>query len=77
MSPPMPDTPPPPPLKSKPARTIERVLVETFMVALAGAFVLGVAWEMGKVDVGWVIAIIIWIAGAPFLELVRMLSIRR
>jgi hypothetical protein len=71
----MPETPPasPPP---GPVRTVERIVVETFLVAVAGALVLGFAWELGKVEIGWTIAIIIWIAGAPLLEIIRMLVSR-
>ena len=72
----MPDTPPPPPPPG-PARTVERIVVETIIVALAGAFVLALAWELGKLDIGWTLAIIIWIAGAPLLEIIRVWGARK
>ena len=69
------DTPPPPP--PGPARTVERIVVEALLVALAGAFVLALTWELGELHIGWPLAIIIWIAGAPLLEILRVLGARR
>ena len=67
----------PPPPKTTPTRTIERILFEGFLVALAGAFALGLAWEIGFLDIGWIVAIAIWAAGAPLLEIIRMRSNRQ
>ena len=44
---------------------------------LAGAFALALAWELGRLDDGWVIAVVIWIVGGPILELVRLWGGRR
>ena len=65
-----------PPPKPTTTRTIERIVLETFLVALAGAFALGVAWDIGNVEIGWIVAIVIWIVGAPVLEVLRVRSSR-
>jgi MFS-type transporter involved in bile tolerance (Atg22 family) len=56
---------------SGPARTARRIIVETVVVALAGAFIWGFLWEVGQWHYGQIAAIVIWIAGAPLLELAR------
>lgn len=59
-----------------PVRTIRRILVEAVFVALLGALALGILWEAGLADVGWIVAMIIWVAGAPLLEIIRLLQSR-
>jgi hypothetical protein len=58
-------------------RTLRRILTEAAFVAVAGALVLGVFWELGLVDVGWVVAAIVWAGGTSLLEVVRLLQARR
>jgi hypothetical protein len=70
----IPPTPPPP--SSAPARTVRRILVEAAFVAVLGALVLGVFWEAGFYDVGWVFAAVIWAGGTPLLEILRVLQAR-
>lgn len=69
------DAPQPPPAPM-PVRTIRRILVEAVFVALLGALALGILWEAGLADVGWIVAMIIWVAGAPLLEIIRLLQSR-
>jgi len=67
---------PPPPAGPK-ARTIQRILVETFCVALAGAFAWGLGLELGHDDAGLIVAVIIWIVGDPILEIIRMTRVAK
>ena len=55
-------------------RTIGRILLEAVAVALVGATVLGIVWEMNHFEAGLIAAIVIWVAGAPFLEILRVLQ---
>lgn len=66
-----------PPPNHVPPRPIHRIALETLVVALAGATVLGIAWEIGHDDIGWIAAVIIWIAGGPALEILRLMSMRK
>jgi hypothetical protein len=59
------------------ARTIRRILAEAFFVALLGALVFGISAEMHFLNVGFIIAVIIWVAGTPTLEVIRLLQSRR
>ena len=63
-----------PPPDDRPPRTVQRIALETFLVGLLGATVWGIAWELGHDDLGWIIAIIIWVAGAPLLEGMRLIQ---
>ena len=67
---------PPPPAGPK-ARTIQRILVETFFVALTGAFAWGLGLELGHEDAGLIVAVIIWIVGDPLLEIIRMMKVEK
>ena len=58
-------------------RGIRRIVAEAIVVALAGALVGGMLWEMLLRDVGLIIACIIWIGGTPFLEILRLIQIRK
>lgn len=58
-------------------RTVRRILAEAFFVALLGAFVFGIAAELRFWTIGLVASIIIWVAGTPFLEVIRLLQSRR
>ena len=69
--------PPPPPSANSATRTIRRIIAETVFVGLAGALAWGLAWELGHDDIGWVLAIVIWILGDPILEISRMMQSRK
>lgn len=70
-------TEPDPPLKATlVARSIRRIMIEAMLVAVLGAAALGILWEMGFQDLGWIIAGIIWITGAPLLEIARLVQQR-
>ena len=71
------NTPTPPDPLPAPARPIQRIILETVLVFLIGCTALGIAWEMGHFDVGWIIAIIIWVIGDPLLEIIRVVQSRR
>lgn len=64
----------PTPHPSKPAlaRSVRRVLTEALLVGFMGALVLGIFWELQLSYIGWFVAGVIWIAGAPLLELIRI-----
>jgi hypothetical protein len=53
-------------------RTIQRILLETLFIGLAGMLLLGLVWEMGYPLLGWILAAIVWIAGDPILEIGRL-----
>jgi hypothetical protein len=53
-------------------RTIQRILLETLFIGLAGMLLLGLIWEMGFPLLGWIVAAIVWIAGDPILEIGRL-----
>lgn len=72
----MPDPDPPPP-KSLLPRSIRRVLVEALAVAFLGALVYGTFWELQFPDAGLIVAGVLWIAGAPALELIRLHQSRK
>lgn len=77
----MPDSHPPDPLlpptdDDKSARTLRRILIEALFVGLIGGSVLGIAWDIGRPDAGLVLAILIWVAGPPLLEILRLRSPR-
>jgi len=59
------------------ARTFRRIVAEALFVALLGALVFGVSAEMHMLNVGFFIAVAIWIAGTPALEVIRVLQSRR
>lgn len=69
--------PPSPPPKSFVARSIRRIIVEALAVLLMGALVFGIFLELQLPHVGLIIGIIICVAGAPTLELLRMRNSRR
>ena len=50
---------------------------EALLVLALGGLALGIAWELGYPDTGWVIAAVFWIGGAPALEISRLLQSRR
>lgn len=64
-----PDSNPPHPLLP---RSVRRIVAEALAVAFLGALVYGTFWELQLSDVGLIIACIIWIGGAPLLELLRL-----
>lgn len=72
----MPDPDPIPPKPLLP-RSVRRVLVEAVAVAFIGALVFGTFWELQLRDAGLIVAGIIWIAGAPALELIRLRQTRK
>jgi hypothetical protein len=53
------------------------VLTEAVAVAFIGALVFGTFWELQLRDAGLIVAGIIWIAGAPALELIRLRQTRK
>jgi hypothetical protein len=53
-------------------RTIQRILLETLFIGLAGMLLLGLVWEMGYPLLGWILAAIVWIVGDPILEIGRL-----
>jgi uncharacterized membrane protein YccC len=53
-------------------RTLQRILGEALLVLLIAALVLGLAWETGFPDLGWILALIIAAAGTPLLEILRL-----
>jgi hypothetical protein len=59
------------------ARSIRRIVAEAMLVAIIGALVGGLLWEVQLRDVGLIIAGIIWIFGTPFLEILRLLQLRK
>lgn len=63
--------------KSFVARSVRRILAEALVVALMGALVLGVFWELGLPFAGLIVAGVIWIGGTPFLELLRLRRLRK
>ena len=69
---PLPDPP-----RDAPGRTIARIIGEALLVLALGGLALGISWELQYPDVGWVIAGIIWVLGAPALEISRLLQSRR
>jgi MFS-type transporter involved in bile tolerance (Atg22 family) len=66
-------TPFPPGPPAGPARTARRIIVEAVVVALVGAFIWGLLWDVGQWRYGLIAAIVIWIAGAPLLEFLRVM----
>jgi hypothetical protein len=58
-------------------RGIRRILAEAIVVALVGGLVGGLLWEIQLRDEGLIIAGIIWIIGAPALEIIRLLQLRK
>lgn len=58
--------------KSFVARSVRRIIVEALVVAFTGALVWGIFWELQLDQVGAIIAFVIWIAGTPALELLRL-----
>jgi len=71
--------PPPPPLDpgGPPSRTVQKIVLEAAMTGLIGLTILGICWEVGQLDVGWVLAIIVWVAGPAVLELLQRRAPRR
>ena len=59
------------------ARTIRRILAEAFFVALLGAMVFGLSAEMHELNIGFIVAVIIWVGGTPTLEVIRLMQSRR
>ena len=55
-------------------RTISRIVFEAVVVGLLGATALGIAWELDQARAGLIAAVVIWIAGAPFLEIMRVVQ---
>jgi hypothetical protein len=53
-------------------RGVRRILVEALVVGFMGALVYGTLWELQLSQAGLIVACIIWIAGAPILELLRL-----
>lgn len=70
-SPLFPPTPPPPP------RTAQKILLEAILFGVIGLMIVGIFWELNLIDVGWVIAVIIWVAGPAVLELIQTRRTRR
>jgi len=70
---------PPAPIANPPAivRTLRRILAEAAFVALLGALVFGISAEMHVLNVGFIIAVVIWIGGTPTLEVLRVMQSRR
>jgi len=60
-----------------PPRTVPRIIGETFLVVFFAATVWGIAWELGYARAGRIVAIVIGVAGAPVLELTRLLQSRK
>jgi hypothetical protein len=58
-------------------RTVRRIIAEALAVAVLGALVFGILWELQLPHVGWIVAGIIWIGGTPLLELIRLRQPRR
>jgi hypothetical protein len=59
------------------ARTIRRIIAEAFFVAFLGALIFGVLAEIHLMNVGLIIAVIIWVGGTPTLEVIRLMQARR
>lgn len=74
MTQPQPSFDPPPPRSS---RTVSRIIAEALFVLLSGSLALGIAWELGYPETGWIIAGILWVCGTPALEINRVLQTRR
>jgi hypothetical protein len=72
------DQPPPPDRSPMPGhRLISIILVESFLVMLAGLTVWGIAWELNYFRVGLVLAIVIWLTVSPAIEIATVMSYRR
>ena len=71
LSPPMTD-PTPTPRKPILPRSVRRIITEALLVGFFGALVLGIFWELQFPYIGWCVAGVIWLAGAPLLELARI-----
>jgi len=56
---------------------VRRIIAEALAVAVLGALVFGILWELQLPHVGWIVAGIIWIGGTPLLELIRLRQPRR
>lgn len=69
-----PQTTPP---KSFVARSMRRVVAEALVVAFVGALVYGTFWELQLSSIGLIVACVIWISGAPLLELLRLRQMRK
>ena len=69
---PLPDPP-----HDAPERTIARIIGEALLVLAVGGLALGISWELQCPNVGWVIAGVIWVLGAPVLEISRVFQSRR
>lgn len=54
-------------------RTIPRIIGEALLVLICGGVALGVAWEIGYPDIGWILAAVLWVCGAPALEISRLI----
>ena len=73
----MTESPLPQPPSSSDQRTIARIIGEGVLVLVAGGLALGIAWDLGYPDTGWVIAGILWVCGTPALEISRVVQSRR
>ena len=69
--------PPSTPPKSFVARSVRRIVAEALVLAFVGALVLGIFWELQLFAVGLIVACVIWISGAPLLELLRLRQTRK
>jgi hypothetical protein len=57
---------------------LRRVIVlETFLVALAGFMVWGIVWEIGFPTAGLVLAIILWLTISPAIEIATVMKYRQ
>jgi hypothetical protein len=58
-------------------RLVRVIIAETIVVALAGLFVWGIAWDMNYPKTGMVLAIIIWLTVSPVIEIATLAQYRR
>ena len=66
-----------PPEASIVKRTMRRIVAEAIWVALAGALFGGLFWEIPfphSHETGLILACVIWIAGVPLLEILRLMQ---
>ena len=53
-------------------RLVRCLLLETFLVMLAGLLVLGFAWEAGFFKLGLILALLIWVGISPIVDLATL-----
>jgi len=53
-------------------RLVRCLLLETFLVMLAGLLILGFAWEAGFFKLGLVLAVLIWVGISSIVDLATL-----